>query len=99
MSEPSKLPGGSSDESSDDRQHLKFNQDVLPEFKRRPDSWEPKPKGAKTEVGADLETDSIVKWVGVGIILLIVAALVGITLRRGHNDDEEAGDGGPSAAE
>ena len=47
--------------------------------------------GNKAELGPDLETDSILKWVGIGMILLIVAALLGITLHRGGDEGEAEG--------
>ena len=77
MSESSKPPGN----SPGDRHHLKFNRDVLPEFKRRTDAWEhPDQIRADAEKLAQQETDSILKWVGVGILVLVVAAIAGVTM-------------------
>ncbi|MFT4547544.1 MAG: hypothetical protein ACI8XO_003069 [Verrucomicrobiales bacterium] len=85
MAAPNDLPG----KSSGDRQHLKFNSDVLPDFKRRPDSWEGTPEGGPVEQEqlSEAEADSIIKWVGLGIMLLVVGGIIGVTL---HN--RKAGD-------
>ena len=79
MSKPSKLPGP----SPGGRPHLKFNRDVLPDFKRRSATWgaegqEPG-EGRKLAPG---ETDSILKWVGLGILCLVMAAVGGVVLRK-----------------
>jgi hypothetical protein len=79
MSEPSNTPAGSPEE----RPHLKFNPDVLPEFQRRTDTAElPILRGDRRTVE---ETDSLIKWIGVVIVALGIAAIIGvISQRRGR---------------
>lgn len=84
MSEPSNLPGGSPQE----RPHLKFNPDVLPEFQRRTDAAElPILRGGKRTVE---ETDSLIKWIGLVIVVLGIAALIGVISQRRSRAAEAA---------
>ena len=70
----------------------------MPEFRRRPDSWEIGGE-AKGESAAQIETDSILKWVGIGLILLLVAAAIGLTLHKGNKDRAGESAAEPTAAE
>ena len=96
MSKPSKPSG----KPSPDRHHLKFNKDVLPDFKRRQDAWEVDEGGRRgAQSASDIETDSILKWVGVGIMMLMIAAVIGITLHRGGGGKDDEGPKGLTPAQ
>jgi len=97
---PENPPDGDETDDSDEPQHLKFNRDVLPDFKRRPEVWEDgKKKDLRDDVETLAETDSIFKWVGIAIFLIAIATIVGISLRKGKDDVEETNQIQLSAAE
>jgi hypothetical protein len=82
--------------------HLKFNKDVLPDFKRRPDTWDPKAKGGgggKDDKMSETETDAILKWIGLVILILVIAGIVGVTLHNRAGVELQEESSGPSAAE
>jgi len=94
MSEPSNTPAGPDGE----KPHLKFKRDVLPKLTRRSEPvLRPVPTAEKHTLE---ETDSLIKWIGLAIMVVVVAAAVAlVTNWRPGASVETAQPVEPSAAE
>ncbi|MGI9244756.1 MAG: hypothetical protein ACR2RV_28390, partial [Verrucomicrobiales bacterium] len=67
--------------------HLKFNRDVLPELTRR---VEPAVEAvARTDKHTKEETDSLIKWIGLAIIVIVVAAIGGLVFSQRAKEPAE----------